>query len=385
MLPARLASRLQSVDWDFSGDQSESRFSAIHWHPSRFASQVPATLIGLLSKVGDVILDPFGGSGTTLMEAQRLGRCSIGVDLNPLSCMIARAKTLRVTSARIRRVVNRLKDDAERALVRRTPSVTLRDLPNSVQAAKWYTPRVARQLGILWKMVNEYKGVGRLLAQTAFSAILITVCRETRHWGYICDNCAPTDDHEGDVLSEFSRVLDRFADAYDDRDNELLARFGRITPLSQAQIICGDAVTSLKNVPDSSVDLVLTSPPYFGVTDYIKTQRLSMEWFDQAIEPLRLKEIGARSKRHRREAVEQYIADLKAVFASLHRVMKPAALCAVVIGQSGSRADVLKPVENMIVACRFKTELFLKRAVSAQRRQTPSINEEHVVIYSREG
>jgi hypothetical protein len=65
--------------------------------------------------------------------------------------------------------------------------------------------------------------------------------------------------------------------------------------------------------------------------------------------------------------------------------MKPAALCAVVIGQSDSRADVLKPLENMIVACSFRTELCLKRAVSAQRRQTPSINEEHVLIYSKEG
>src|SRR5688572_125646 len=83
MINTHLRYRQERVDWDFAGEYSESLFSSIHWHPSRFASQIPATLIGLLSLPGESVLDPFVGSGTTLVEAQRLNRPSIGVDLNP--------------------------------------------------------------------------------------------------------------------------------------------------------------------------------------------------------------------------------------------------------------------------------------------------------------
>ena len=54
MLSRRLRSRLSSIDWDFSGARSDSPFSSIHWHPGRFASQIPASFIGVLTQPGDV-------------------------------------------------------------------------------------------------------------------------------------------------------------------------------------------------------------------------------------------------------------------------------------------------------------------------------------------
>src|SRR4051812_27393641 len=101
MLSERLISRIRGIDWDFAGSYSESPFSAIHWHPARFASQVPAAILGLLSKEGDVVLDPFVGSGTMLVEAQRLGRIAIGMDLNPVACLIAKSKTLAIPSTKV--------------------------------------------------------------------------------------------------------------------------------------------------------------------------------------------------------------------------------------------------------------------------------------------
>src|SRR6266852_1394429 len=109
---SHLRSRLRNIDWDFPGSLSESPFSAIHWHPARFASQVPASLIGLLSQPGDLVLDPFMGSGTTLVEAQRLGRRSIGIDLNPIACLMVRAKTLPYSIERIERAIETVQGDS---------------------------------------------------------------------------------------------------------------------------------------------------------------------------------------------------------------------------------------------------------------------------------
>jgi hypothetical protein len=51
-----------------------------------------------LSSIGDTVMDPFAGSGTTLVEALRLGRNAIGIDANPLSELICRVKSSKISS-----------------------------------------------------------------------------------------------------------------------------------------------------------------------------------------------------------------------------------------------------------------------------------------------
>src|SRR6266478_2080272 len=308
-----LISRLRKIDWDFPGSPSDSLFSAIHWHPARFASQLPSSLIVLLSKPGDFVLDPFLGSGTTLVEAQRLGRKSIGVDLNPIACLIARAKTVSSSFKRIERAIDRLERDAQKCLERSVFGRSCNsEIPPSVQA-KWYTKHVLEDLGSLWSLNASYRGLHETISKAAFSAILLPVCRETRHWGYVCDNSTPLGSYERDVLSEYCKVLRKLRLAYSDRETDRIATLGNRAKIASATIHCGDARDILGRIAAESVDLVVTSPPYFGVSDYVKSQRLSMEWFGIDIEPLRLKEIGARSKRHRSRAADEYLSELGGV------------------------------------------------------------------------
>jgi site-specific DNA-methyltransferase (adenine-specific) len=55
-------------------------------HPAPFPEELPRRLIKLYSYPGDVVMDPFSGSGTTLVAAKRLGRSSVGIEINPVFC-----------------------------------------------------------------------------------------------------------------------------------------------------------------------------------------------------------------------------------------------------------------------------------------------------------
>ena len=67
-------------------------------YPARFSPEFPRAVMRDFSDPGDVILDPFAGSGTTLVEALVNGRHAIGIDLNPIAHFISTVKTSVLTT-----------------------------------------------------------------------------------------------------------------------------------------------------------------------------------------------------------------------------------------------------------------------------------------------
>jgi len=75
--------------WGFKETESQSKTGK---HPAQFSAVLPYRLIKMYSFVGDTVLDPFNGTGTTLLEAQKLHRNSIGVDVDPYFLNISRER-----------------------------------------------------------------------------------------------------------------------------------------------------------------------------------------------------------------------------------------------------------------------------------------------------
>src|SRR4030042_1773477 len=72
----------------YIGRQVSYATHGIHRYPAKFIPQIPRFCMESYSKVGDTILDPFVGSGTTLLEAYISGRDSMGIDIHPLARLI---------------------------------------------------------------------------------------------------------------------------------------------------------------------------------------------------------------------------------------------------------------------------------------------------------
>jgi hypothetical protein len=365
--------RLLEVDWDFPTSGSLSSFSNLHWHPSRYPSQVPAIAIGALTSPGEVVLDPFVGSGTTAIEAQRLSRRCIGIELNPVAALMARAKTINRPFSRIKRAITQLRLQLGQSNKRGV-------VPETVQAEKWYTERTLNDLRRLKYCVDSLKGIERLIADTAFSAILLPVCRETRHWGYVCDNTMPKGHYERDVLETFDRTLESFLAAYADRDSYWSLDQKLDAEMRSVDIIQGDARAIVRDLTDG-VDLIVTSPPYFGVADYVKAQRLSMEWRGEAIEPVRRQEIGARSKRHRLTAEEEYLQECRDVFSECRRVLHKGRACVIIFGESSDRNPIYSRFVSAIESSGFKLVHSVPRKISARRRLNPRLHLEHILLF----
>jgi site-specific DNA-methyltransferase (cytosine-N4-specific) len=79
-----------------------------HPYPNKFIPQIVKTLIEQYSQEGDTILDPFCGSGTSLIEANLSKRNVIGIDLNPLACLISKVKTTKINHDVLKKIMKEI-------------------------------------------------------------------------------------------------------------------------------------------------------------------------------------------------------------------------------------------------------------------------------------
>ena len=81
-----------------------------HRYPAKFIPQIVSRLTEKYTKRDDLVVDPFGGCGTTLVESKVLGRKSIGVDINPVAVLITKAKITPILPVKLERELIELKN-----------------------------------------------------------------------------------------------------------------------------------------------------------------------------------------------------------------------------------------------------------------------------------
>src|SRR5690606_11065331 len=123
-----------------------------------FIPQIPHALITELSSPGDTVADIFCGSGTTLIEALLAGRNAVGVDANPLACLVSAAKTARAAGevsdeiadlqSRIESLVPAMHGEVVDLFAASGSEIGSR-IPDDVAISFWFEPLVVRELSII--------------------------------------------------------------------------------------------------------------------------------------------------------------------------------------------------------------------------------------------
>ena len=93
-----------SIDFDFSGSDTTYLTHSLHPYPAKFPPQLPRIVLKKYGSAGMTVLDPFCGSGTTLVEARLLGFNAVGVDVNGLSTLLSKVKATPLTNCEIQEI-----------------------------------------------------------------------------------------------------------------------------------------------------------------------------------------------------------------------------------------------------------------------------------------
>ena len=252
-----------------------------HSYPMRFVPHLAREMIERYSRPGEVIADPFMGSGTVLVEAMLLGRPSMGIDINPVAVLIAQAKTTIVEPEQLHEAcdgfANALMDPGASPLI---PEENL----NRIQW--WFPEHVIHPLGVLNSAISSVAPDLQPLFKCAFSSIL----KQCSLWSpHSIKPIRSEKRHRIEISDPFTAMAKKLA-RIQKANAEAWASMGGLQPSAQTRR--GDA-RSL-TWPSDSIDLVVTSPPYLTAYDCSEVFELTLLWMGVKPKAFRNEVIGSR-------------------------------------------------------------------------------------------
>jgi hypothetical protein len=376
---------LSTVDWSLTTAATPHPIHGLHPYPAKFVPALPQKLIELLSEPGDLVADPFCGSGTALVEATRLGRHAIGGDLNPVAVVSSWAKTrqLSVTQVgRLRDFAAGLEDAAADVIAHKHVELPAGWEPAADRRFKglkfWFSEDVAYELSALKHVCDsEEEADLRVILLACLSSIVVNVSWQDSDTRYVR---RAKNVHPGDAARLLHRKIEAAAGALADLAPSMVA---------PAEVFEADARQCSYLAP-RSVSLVVTSPPYPNAWSYHLYHQNRILWL--GADPWRFKsrEIG----HHRAYSAangsdgETFEADMRACFSALLPALKTDAHVVVVVGDSIVRGQIVRNdavVTGAAKAAGLTLVANLNRAIDAKRKafnpRIGKIRTEHILVF----
>ena len=319
----KLISVLESLPegyWDFKNDDVREYTHGIHNYPAMMVCPISRNIIKIMKDINEInsLMDPFMGSGTVLVEGMLAGITDVyGSDINPFSVYLSTVKTNRLDISEIQKEVNELYDrildkyslysiqinEADGVIrFKYDLDLTAKDgwgkeapvylrkyvednqldiaIPDFKNIGYWFKPKAILLLSLIKEEVNRIANKEiRDFIFVAFSETIRFVSnRRNGEFKMFRMKASKVDEFNPDVIKEFTTILNRniekmnsFIEACDEKNVQTNIH------------ISNESAATLGYVPDESVDLVITSPPYGDsrtTVAYGEYSRLSLQWLD---------------------------------------------------------------------------------------------------------
>ncbi len=363
----RVAQAFQAIDWSFANAETGFLTHALHPYPAKFIPQIPDHCIRLLSTTGEIVMDPFGGSGTTALEAIRLGRRALSIDANPLGTLIGQVKTCNLDAASAMDL-RAIRSSLATWLIDLPDPGTLCSeyesyIPNIPNIDKWFPPTSRGELALIRsRIANMETTNAQKIALLALSRIVLGASFQDSETRY---SSKPHDIPLG-------QTLERFLFALEDVLQNVLR-----TQATLRYGVCEFLTADSRNLAQTqcepeSVDLIVTSPPYGNANDYHLYHRFRLLWLGHDPRELGKIEIGSHL-RHQKESsgFSAYMTEIEQCMMGIVRVLRPGRYAVLVVGDAVYE-KVIYPVAEALseIADRigFETVCIVERPIHSTKR-----------------
>ncbi|MGM9784578.1 MAG: DNA methyltransferase [Candidatus Cryptobacteroides sp.] len=251
-----------------------------HKYPAKFIPQIPSWAIKryIGEQTGKLILDPFSGSGTTLVEASLSGNYSLGIDIDPLSVLIAKVKTTPLNLPLLNTVAIWL-----RKTIQSYNGLLFNPVCDTID--HWFPAEsidaLARIRTVIELIPNKFgkseevKDIYDFLI-VCFSSIIrrVSYADNESQKTYVSHTHKKEPEAVGPI---FDKQLDYFV--------ERISQFSQHSHLGEARIVRASSSEPLAQwLNGETADLAITSPPYIKAIDYIYNQMAELFWIGDLFE-----------------------------------------------------------------------------------------------------
>ena len=327
---------LDGIDLSFADVREFERTKHVHrLHPylGKFIPQLVEIFLKHYFKKDDWILDPFMGSGTTLIEANTLGMNSAGVEISEFNCLITKVKTkkynIKEAEEEIKDILFKTKNYSKWLLSQEQDLFSEKYKRYKIESEyfkTWFSQRSISEIFFYRGQIKNYKN------QDILKVILSRATRSARqiHHYDLARPAKPV--KEKYYCIKHRRTCEpieealKFINRYSWDTIKRIKDFDKLRTGAKIKIIQRDARhVKLYNTFDG----IFTSPPYVGLIDYHDQHKYAYELFDFMNNDKG--EIGPASKGRGFEAREQYKHDITKVFKNVAKYLKSNAKIFVVV------------------------------------------------------
>lgn len=358
------------LDWDFADARKGKTSQHVHGvlsYTSKFIPQIPRQILAEYGGDAELVVDPFCGSGTTIVETVLANKRAIGFDVNPVAVLLSGSKALPPDARTLDRSLSRFYEQI-RTVPSAPPSSTSldgwsgsREVPSDDCAMssflrRLYTAQSIRTLCQLRQRILEIPDISfRRLAMVAF---LATVRRASLLVGNFGNDYVPR--KKIATVEPLSFLQKELLD-YVKRVREFLP----IMRGGTASVLKADA----RRIPlgDEEADLVLTHPPYVAAVPYAEYWKLELEWMGESQLSLEGRLLGGR--RNSRDVIQRFERGYGEALSEIARILQPNGLAFLVVGNPKQRGAVID-LDNMTQKLAVHTGLRFEGRACRQKVDT---------------